>query len=630
VRPVEIAFNLDHPEGPPRDVLEVEDDASDGDAEDPEQVQVNDSRSVQERVQNRVFVVAWKALLNDPHWVKVSDIFDTHKTDWQLLKPLGIKPDDPDYDRYTKRLQQVRRIRDYQYVMHVLERDLSYEEVAEIFVRVNSLGMKLRGSDLALAQITAKWQNSLELFETFAEECQKVWFTFDLGILVRTLVVFATEQSRFRTIGGITLPTLKQSWEKAQLGLRFAVNFLRTNAGIEDESLLSSPFLVIPIAVASVLKQQQFTGDDERQLLHWLFVANTTGHYSRGSSETVLDTDLNLLFRQEGDPNGLIGLVEKRAGRIRFSAADVAARGARNPLFLTVYLAAKRGGAKDWRTGLGLSLSHSGRGHYIESHHIFPKSAMTAHDQAEVNEIANLAFLGGGPNRTISNKTPDVYLPEIVEKRGVEALTAQAIPTDPELWKVENYHQFLEYRRAALARMVNEFLDQVVAEGSSAALDVQAMIEAGESATVEFKETARFNVRVNQMDRAMEVVVVKTVAGFFNASGGTLLIGVNDKGRVFGIGRDLKTLGARPTEDGFGQFLQTLLSGAIDKDLTAQVGVYFSVIDGATVCALHVPASGRPVFVRQGNEAVFYVRSGNTTQPLNIEQAHKYIAEHFK
>jgi len=33
--------------------------------------------------------------------------------------------------------------------MHVLDRKLSYVEVAEIFVRANSLGMKLRGSDLA-------------------------------------------------------------------------------------------------------------------------------------------------------------------------------------------------------------------------------------------------------------------------------------------------------------------------------------------------------------------------------------------------------------------------------------------------------------------------------------------------
>ena len=50
-----------------------------------------------------------------------------------------------------QRLQKLRAIQQYQYVMHVLDRKLSYEEVAEIFVRVNSLGVKLRSSDLAMS-----------------------------------------------------------------------------------------------------------------------------------------------------------------------------------------------------------------------------------------------------------------------------------------------------------------------------------------------------------------------------------------------------------------------------------------------------------------------------------------------
>src|SRR5258707_1373286 len=88
---------------------------------------------------------------------------------------------------------------------------------------------------------------SLDLFEEFAEECEKMWFSFYPGLLVRTLVVFATGQSRFRTVASISVPTMKESWEEEKEGIRFAINFLRTNAGIEDESLLSSPLLVIPI-----------------------------------------------------------------------------------------------------------------------------------------------------------------------------------------------------------------------------------------------------------------------------------------------------------------------------------------------------------------------------------------------
>lgn len=52
--------------------------------------------------------------------------------------------------------------------MEVLEKKMSYEEVTEIFVRVNSLGIKLRGSDLALAQITSRWKGFMRLIEDFA------------------------------------------------------------------------------------------------------------------------------------------------------------------------------------------------------------------------------------------------------------------------------------------------------------------------------------------------------------------------------------------------------------------------------------------------------------------------------
>ncbi len=630
VRPVDIAFNLDHPEGAPTEVSEVEDDAPESDLfGDDEPEQDGDARSIQERVQNRTFVVAWKALLRDPRWVKVSEIFNPNTRDWDLLKKLVSSPDDPLYDKYSHRLQRVRKIGDYQYVMHLLERELAYEEVAEIFVRVNSLGMKLRGSDLAMAQITARWHGSLSKFDSFAEECEKVWFTFDSGLLVRTLVVFATGQSRFRTVASIGVSQMKDSWEKAKDGLRFAINFLRTNAGIEDESLLSSPFFVIPIAVLAVEQKFEFTEQEEHDLLHWLFVANAVGHYSRGSSETILDLDLSTILKRSGGPRELLELVAQRVGRIRFAAADFAGRGPRNPLFQTAYLSVKHAGAKDWRSGLGLSLSHSGRSHHIQTHHIFPKAVMKRHDAGEVNEIANLAFISGGHNRAISSKTPDVYLPGIVEQRGSEALTAQGLPLDPDMWRVESFDAFLEYRRGELARLVNEFLDGVVAEGSRGVTDVPGLISEGEGPSLEFKETARLNVRTGSPDKAMEAAVVKAVAGFLNTQGGRLLIGVDDGGAVVGLKTDLGSLGRKKDLDGYELFLRTLLNTAIGPNLCTRIVIDFPSVGDVQICALRVPASAHAVWIDGPHGKTLYVRSGNTTQPLDSEQAHQYVTSRF-
>src|SRR6185312_15403334 len=221
-KPVEILFNLNHPDGAPIEMSEVEDDQDspimDFDEEDAEE----EPEDLQGRLRRRAFVVSSKALLADPLWIRVSDVFT--KTDRAILKPLGDSLDDAAYDRYVGRLQRLRGIRDYPYVMHVLDRNLSYEEVAEIFVRVNSLGVKLRGSDLALAQVTARWQNSLRLFEEFVDEMEQSWFTVDVGLLVRTMVVFATGQSRFKTVQSISTDRMKEAWGTAKEGLQFAVN----------------------------------------------------------------------------------------------------------------------------------------------------------------------------------------------------------------------------------------------------------------------------------------------------------------------------------------------------------------------------------------------------------------------
>ena len=70
-----------------------------------------------------------------------------------------------------------------------------------------------------------------------------------------------------------------------------------------------------------------------------------------------------------------------------------------------------------------------------------------------------MAFIGGKTNRNILNSPPSKYLPsEVIPKRGQDALTAQLVPLDSDLWKVENYRQFLEYRRKMIAANINSFM----------------------------------------------------------------------------------------------------------------------------------------------------------------------------
>lgn len=459
-RPIEILFNLDHPEGVPVELLEVDEDDF---IEDLDEIEDEDSaeRDIQLELKNRTFVVASRALQNDPAWVSVSDIFK--KTDSELLKPSGINSDDPRWNKYSERLSKVRKIADYLYVMQILEKDKSYEEVTEIFVRVNSLGIKLRGSDLALAQITSKWKGFMKQIEEFAKEFEvDEDYILESGLPVRLLTIFATHQCKFKTIGRMSVEKMMSAWEQAKDSLRFAINFVKSNAEIDNLKYLSSPFLLIPIAVFGSLKSEKLTSEEEKMFLHWFFLAHMRGHYSMGSSESILDADLSALFKNK-NLSELITILHNHVKKFSVDVDDLLGKSRRSPMFSMLYFVLKHNGAKDWLSGLRLSERHVGKSHYLQYHHIFPKSVLrdANYEKKEINEIANLSFISGKTNRHILNKEPLKYFEtEVIAKRGEEALTSQLIPMDKILWQVKNYPQFLDYRRSQIANAINQFLKQ--------------------------------------------------------------------------------------------------------------------------------------------------------------------------
>ncbi len=458
-RPVDILFNLEHPEGPPVEITEVNGNDFTTDIEYIKDKETAE-RDIQEELRKRTFIVSSRSLQNDPLWVSVSDVFE--KDFSEILEKAGITSlQDPRYKKYSKRLQQVRNIENYQYVMQRLTHDRSYAEVTEIFVRVNSLGIKLRGSDLALAQITSRWKGFIRLIEDFAREFKDDEdYIIETGLPVRMLVIFATHQSRFKTVGKISKNKLEESWKDAVEGLHFAINFLRQNAEIDNLSYLSSPFLLIPLSVYWVLKKNEaLAPEEEKKMLKWFYSAHMRGHYSIGSSESILDADLGLLFKNKNFDD-LFKQLLSHVKKITVDSDDLYNRGIRSPFFSMLYFVLRKNGVKDWWSGLKLSEGNAGNAHKIEYHHIFPKSLLKdKYDKKEINEIANIAFICGKVNRKITNREPIDYLEkEVVAKRGKDALISQLIPLDKKMWEISNYQQFLNYRRKAISKAINEFM----------------------------------------------------------------------------------------------------------------------------------------------------------------------------
>jgi hypothetical protein len=456
-RPIELLFNLEHP-AELSIVAEVDDNSDDDEEPDDDEVDSTDDE-LQRRFDKMAFVVATKKLEQLPHWVKVSEIFKS-ESDKDFLKRAGITSlDDPRCERYSQRLAKVRGIKKYMYRMDILERSLGYNEVTEIFVRVNSLGAKLRSSDLALAQITAKWRNSLAIFQDFAKTCADEGFDLDLGVFLRNLIIFATEQARFLTVGSVSLERLQAAWEASCSGFQFALNFIRSNVHIDSPALLSSPSILLVIGFLGSKVHYQLSNEEADRLRLWALLANAKGRYSRGSSDSILDQDLATI-RQGGRANELIDRLRQQVGRLDIAADELEGRNQRSALFKTMFLAFRADGARDWHSNLAIALDHSGSQHRLQFHHIFPKAVLkkggiSAH---EADDIANLAFIGGKTNRSISDKTPATYLPPLVEKLGPGAFSAQCIPVRADVLQVGEYKAFIKERREIIAKRLNSFL----------------------------------------------------------------------------------------------------------------------------------------------------------------------------
>lgn len=164
-------------------------------------------------------------------------------------------------------------------------------------------------------------------------------------------------------------------------------------------------------------------------------------------------------------------------------------------------------------------------------------------------------------------------------------------------------------------------------------VDVLAVLAAGESDRVEFKETARWNVREDKRDARMELAIAKTVAAFLNSSGGVLVIGANDAGVAIGLERDFATLRV-PDRDRFELWMRDLLSTLLGRNAAALPRIRFATAaNGVEVCAISCPPSPRPVFLSQskdGSSTELWVRVGNSTRSFGVDEAVTYVSRHWR
>lgn len=165
--------------------------------------------------------------------------------------------------------------------------------------------------------------------------------------------------------------------------------------------------------------------------------------------------------------------------------------------------------------------------------------------------------------------------------------------------------------------------------------EIEQLISMGESELIEFKSSLRWDYREEKVNKVLEDVIMKSIAAFANAKGGTLLIGVNDDLEIIGLEPDFKTL-KKQDADYFELHLRKMINN--------QYGIKFSNrylqmqlprIGSEVICVIQVLPGNRAIFMKtkdkQGQQIEkFYVRSGNASQEISsLTELNDYIKERF-
>ena len=177
-------------------------------------------------------------------------------------------------------------------------------------------------------------------------------------------------------------------------------------------------------------------------------------------------------------------------------------------------------------------------------------------------------------------------------------------------------------------KQANESTIRIADESDFLSIKLSQIIKNGENNNVEFKSSLRWDHEKNEKNRNLEIAIIKTICAFLNTSGGILLIGIDDNGKVMGLENDYQLM-KRKDGDGFIQYLIQILNNMLGKQNNRFVSASIRKVENREVCMINVEKSPYPIFIKYDNNEEFYIRASSTSQPLNVKESYEYIRSHW-
>ncbi|KYH24017.1 hypothetical protein HAPAU_40960 [Halalkalicoccus paucihalophilus] len=419
----------------------------------------------------------------DPRWVRVADCFSS-ENEPNVSSIVDNLFDEDKFEKYTKfdeNLNQLEDIIEEEVPVMYVKDDASLKAALTVFDRVNSQGTPLTESDIALAHMVSSWPETRRVFKEKLQDLEQEGFEFDLPFLARGMNAVINCRAEYSQLHEVSEESLRNGWDELTEILDYLINILRHHAYIYTTDDLNTPNVLIPMIAHLSRHNKEFRSENERNMmLYWMYGALLLRRYSR-SVDANLAQDLNAL--SETEPlKALVATLKEEEGEPTVTASNLDLRAVNHPLYNMMCIVIRSRGGVDWRNGLDLSEPY-GNSYKIERHHIFPRSRLSEagydtgdnhYDKKRVNEIANRVPLTKSGNIGIFNDHPIDYLPQ-VERNYPDALDTHMVPTDRDLWEIDQYEEFLAARRDLIAAGINDYLESLI--GGIKPIEAETIVE---------------------------------------------------------------------------------------------------------------------------------------------------------
>lgn len=593
----------------------------------------------------------------------------------EFLKQLRDVRDisDDEAEQIEESIDHLRNLLHYSFVALTLASSVDEETIAEVFVRINGKGKALNQADFIMTLMSVFWDEGRAELESFAlaatrpSDGQASPFNHFIkpspDQLLRATIGLSLKRARLENVYGALRGrdaktglddverrdaqfALMRDGQKAALNLANWHHFMDALklAGYRSEKMISSGTTIIFSYVLYLIGLRDYGIDRvvmRQAIAEFFFMATLTGRYTN-SPETRFESDLALI---RDLPDGTAFLARLRELCATTLTGDywtitlpsqLATSASRSPSLFAYQAALIKLDANALYSPLKISAmvdpAIKGTKAALEQHHLFPRGYLEEHgveDLKQINQIANFAAVEWPANIKIGKKPPADYVPPLDHAMSAEERDRMySWHALPPLWWELPYHEFLVQRRIRMADVIRQAWELLTAGSApavpAAPIAIADLIAGGETGAVEFKSTLRTNLHTGQVDDKIQVSALKTIAGFLNAKGGTLLIGVNDSGEMLGLEAD-----GFPNEDKFGLHLLNLIKDRIGEVFTPYVHPHFEDQDGVRVLAIRCEKGPKPAFVKDGSLQRFFVRGGNATTELSGSSIPEYVKQRF-